>query len=82
MRNAGPDSLSMPYPSDAHFEGVVWRLLWASLNAVSYNICHSYTLYRLPKELCIVEGNHYEMLGSGLDSWHEKHVALAFPIRL
>ena len=28
-----------------------------------------------PKELCIVEGNHYEMLGSSLDSWHEKQVA-------
>ena len=28
-----------------------------------------------PKELCIVEANHYEMLGSSLDSWHEKQVA-------
>ena len=27
-----------------------------------------------PKELCIVEGNHYEMLGSSYDSWHEKQV--------
>lgn len=64
----------------SHLEHITPTPVFMAINTRDTNMppdmgMRAYAKLSEPKELCIVEGNHYEMLGSALDSWHEKQVA-------
>jgi cephalosporin-C deacetylase-like acetyl esterase len=64
----------------SHLEHITPTPVFMAINTRDTNTppdvgMRAYAKLSEPKELCIVEANHYEMLGSALDSWHEKQVA-------
>jgi pimeloyl-ACP methyl ester carboxylesterase len=64
----------------SHLEHITPTPVFMAINTEDTNTppdigMRSYAKLSEPKELCIVDGHHYEMLGSKLDSWHDRQVA-------